>query len=132
MTDIIKLLENDDQIQFTQDMCNEYNTINNDNDIEKRIAELNATNILLISVEEQLAKQKNDKKVQILKLKNSEEYQEKYSTLTAREEQAKIECNTYNTTILSLQNKQRILQANKQGLEYEIKYLLQTQRKGDS
>ena len=91
--------------------------------ITAKIADLNATNILLIKVEDELRKTKIDQEWKILNLKNSETYVKNYKTLKQREETAKLETKDITDRIIKLENKVQILKSNKQGLEYELRLL---------
>ena len=128
MTDIIKLLKDEEQTRFTKEYMSEHETITDKNisitrQITEKIAEYNATNILLIDIEYQLQKQKMELETSILNLKNSQEYISKYKTLTQRDEQARIECDDYNYKIIELEHTQKILQANIKALNYELRLL---------
>jgi len=123
MTDIIKLLPTEAQKEFFDYMYAELPTIETEFGKEK-IAELNATNILLVEYEQELRELKAEQEYKMLNLKNSTTYEKSYKTLKQREEKAKLETNDYNAKILEKEKEVQILKANKQGLELEIKLLL--------
>ena len=126
MTDIIKLLSDDDQLEYVQQADCELDEMLVEAELPHRInmkiADLNATNILLIQCDELLSKTKLEHELEMLTLKNSKEY-EKFKTLKQKEEQAKLETDDYSFKILELTNKQQILKAQKQGVEYELRLL---------
>lgn len=126
MTDIIKLLDVADQEVYTSMVELEYDSIadNIPKQVKYRIAELNATNILLVETEDEHTKLKTELEFEQLKLRNSEEYELKYKTLKQREEKSKIATKNLHEPIRKLERKQHILKSNKQGLEYELKFLL--------
>lgn len=127
MTDIIKMLNDEDQMSFVIEADSELDEMLVDNEIPfkitAKIADLNATNILLIKVEDELRKTKIDQEWKILNLKNSETYVKNYKTLKQREETAKLETKDITDKIIKLENKVQILKSNKQGLEYELRLL---------
>ena len=127
MTDIIKMLNDEDQMSFVIEADSELDEMLIDNEIPfkitAKIADLNATNILLIKVEDELRKTKIDQEWKILNLKNSETYVKNYKTLKQREETAKLETKDITDKIIKLENKVQILKSNKQGLEYELRLL---------
>ncbi len=127
MTDIIKMLNDEDQMSFVIEADSELDEMLVDNEIPfkitAKIADLNATNILLIKVEDELRKTKIDHEWKILNLKNSETYVKNYKTLKQREETAKLETKDITDKIIKLENKVQILKSNKQGLEYELRLL---------
>ena len=127
MTDVIKLLDEKTQMDFVIEADNELDEMLIDEEIPFRItakiADLNATNILLIKVEDELRKTKIDQEWKILNLKNSETYVKNYKTLKQREETAKLETKDITDKIIKLENKVQILKSNKQGLEYELRLL---------
>lgn len=126
MTDVIKLLDVADQEVYTSMVELEYDSIadNIPKQVKYRIAELNATNILLVETEDEHSKLKTELEFEQLKLRNSEDYELKYKTLKQREEQSKIATKNLHEPIRKLERKQHILKSNKQGLEYELKFLL--------
>jgi len=127
MTDIIKMLNDEDQMSFVIEADSELDEMLVDNEIPfkitSKIADLNATNILLIKVEDELRKTKIDQEWKILNLKNSETYVKNYKTLKQREETAKLETKDITDKIIKMENKVQILKSNKQGLEYELRLL---------
>jgi len=126
MTDVIKLLDVADQEVYTSMVELEYDTIADGipKQVKYRIAELNATNILLVETEDEHSKLKTELEFEQLKLRNSEDYELRYKTLKQREEQSKIATKNLHEPIRKLERKQHILKSNKQGLEYELKFLL--------
>ena len=126
MTDVIKLLDVADQEVYTNMVELEYDTVADGipKQVKCRIAELNATNMLLVETEEEHGKLKTELEFEQLKLRNSEDYELKYKTLKQREEQSKISTKNLHEPIRKLERKQHILKSNKQGLEYELKFLL--------
>jgi len=126
MTDVIKLLDVADQEVYTSMVELEYDSIadNIPKQVKYRIAELNATNILLVETEDEHSKLKTELEFEQLKLRNSEDYELKYKTLKQREEQSKIATKNLHEPVRKLERKQHILKSNKQGLEYELKFLL--------
>lgn len=127
MTDIIKMLNDEDQMSFVIEADSELDEMLVDNEIPfkitSKIADLNATNILLIKVEDELRKTKIDQEWKILNLKNSETYVKNYKTLKQREETARLETKDITDKIIKMENKVQILKSNKQGLEYELRLL---------
>ena len=126
MTDVIKLLDVADQEVYTSMVELEYDSIADGipKQVKYRIAELNATNILLVETEDEHSKLKTELEFEQLKLRNSEDYELRYKTLKQREEQSKIATKNLHEPIRKLERKQHILKSNKQGLEYELKFLL--------
>lgn len=138
MTDIIKLLSKEDQEKFSTNFFIEHEDIHyNDNMIvedvlKTKIAENNATNLLLIETEKQLTEQKTKLTEKQITLKYSSEYTKPYEdikgklkepSLKEREEKATLETIDIQKTIDQLEHKKDILQANLQGLQYEIRLL---------
>ncbi len=135
MTDIIKLLSSEAQTAYVETIELELGTIGSNpadpygEDLEvkiipTKIAELNATNILLINKEDYLKELKTEQEFKQLNLKNSTTYEKTYKTLKQREEKAKLETNEYNKKIREAEKEVNILKANKHGLELELKLLL--------
>lgn len=135
MTDIIKLLNNEEQNKYLEHMDSELDSMLIQEElpykIKVKVADLNATNILLIEVEDELRKTKLDQEWKILNLKNSETYLKAYKTLKQREETAKLETKDIIDKIIELEKKVQILKSNKQGLEYELKLLFKLLEYGD-
>lgn len=138
MTDIIKLLSNKDQEQFTKHFFDEHEDIHYseniclENRLTTKIAENNATNLLLIETEKQLTEQKTKLTEKQITLKYSSEYTKPYEdikgklkepSLKEREEKATLETIDIQKKIDKLEHKKDILQANLQGLQYEIRLL---------
>ena len=126
MTNIIKFLHKNSQEEFENEVKEQLKTvyINGKPEIGLKIAELNATNILLERVENRLRNIKIEKEYKILELKNSEEYVNKYKTLKQREEMATLETKYLNSAILVGEREKAILKSNKEGLKYELDFLM--------
>ena len=127
MTDIIKLLPDDEQLEYVQQADCELDEMLVEAElphlINMKIADLNATNILLIRFEDMLRKAKTNYEWKIINLKNTDTYLEQYKTLKQREEMAKLETRDIQDEILELEKNVQILKSQKQGIEYELRLL---------
>lgn len=124
MTNIIHLLSEDKQENFKKDKLKELNRITNAHSYQEILAELNATNMELINIDHKLRICKHAYETDFANLCTSPEYMEEYKTVKAREQMATIELSLVKKEILELEKEKQILRYNKQGLEYELKYLL--------
>ena len=126
MTDIISMLPEDEFEQFGLEYDFEITGIkdNRDNGYSEVIAQLNATNRLLIRVEDQLRQRKHQYEQEFIERCNSEEYLTEYKTIKQREQMATLELDNLQRVINKLKHEYDILRANKQGLEYELKFML--------
>jgi len=126
MTDIISMLPEDEFEQFGLEYDFEITGIkdNRDNGYSEVIAQLNATNRLLIRVEDQLRQRKHQYEQEFIERCNSDEYLQEYKTIKQREQMATLELDNLQKIINKLKHEYDILRANKQGLEYELKFML--------
>jgi len=86
------------------------------------INELKACNHTINDLEYEYDKLKLEYDIGLLKTENSPEYLEKYKAIKEREHLAQIEHEEEKAELIEIQRQLRELKANKEGLEYEIRF----------
>lgn len=123
MTNIINILPDEEQEVYVRNYISELDSITNNKPYEV-IAQLNATNRLLINVENRIRQRKHQYEQEFIERCNSEEYLQEYKTIKQREQMATLERDNLQRIINKLKHEYDILRVNKQGLEYELKFML--------
>lgn len=86
------------------------------------INELKATNHTINDLEYEYDKLKLEYELNLIKTQNSPEYLEKYKTIKQREQESQIQHKETREELVEIQRQLRELKANKEGLEYEIRF----------
>ena len=86
------------------------------------LARINVINYGLCTVEHQLMVQKEQYEYEFNKLCLSDEYNRKFKTIKAKEQQATIELNHNKQRINKLESTRRVYKAELEGLRNELRY----------